>query len=91
MIEVQLIPSCGMKIEDESKYTVADGIIFNVDAHHYCGCQKDGGGAAATHLGYEALTPGTAATYFETGETAQSGFIEVFEEIDKPTKEPFVP
>jgi len=91
MIEVQLIPSCGMKIEDESKYTVADGIIFNVDAHHFCGCQKDGGGAAAPLLGWELLAPPTAATYFETGETAQSGFIEVFEEIDKPTKTPFVP
>lgn len=31
-----------------------------------------------------ALNPPTAATYSITTETAKSGFIEVYEEIDKP-------
>ena len=85
-IQVQLIPACGKGIDDDAKCTVADGIVFNVDAYEY-GCQKNGGGAAANEVGDLPLTPPSAATYFDTTDTAQSGFIKVFEALDKPTKE----
>ena len=90
-IEVQLIPSCGMKIEGPSRCTVANGIIFNVDAHHPPICEMDGIGTLAVDLGYLKLAPPTAATYFKMGEQAEEGWIRVFEEIVKPTKAPFVP
>ncbi|MFN0104730.1 MAG: hypothetical protein ACKV2U_21910 [Bryobacteraceae bacterium] len=85
-IQVQLIPSCGMSIKPDSRCTVADGIIFNVDAYNY-DCEKNGGGAKATKLWEEPLTPATAATYFKTTQKAKKGFIEVYEEIKKPKKE----
>src|SRR4029079_13382999 len=52
-VQVQLIPSCGMSIDNQ--YCVADGLIFNVDAKHIEA--QDGGGNELTAASSDLIAP----------------------------------
>ena len=88
-VQVQLIPSCGMSIKKPC--TVANGLIFNVDAKHHAAKTHDGTGntigtqdITAYALKEDALAPAgtTLADYFPA-----KGGITVYHAKTTPAKE----
>jgi hypothetical protein len=87
MVQVQLIPSCGMQINN--RYCVADGLIFNVDATHFA-AERDAGGSPKpmTPTTKQLITPAPADVdkHFDVKGAGGTGTILVYDAVKTPTK-----
>jgi hypothetical protein len=81
-VQVQLIPSCGMSIKNPA--CVADGLIFNVDAHHHAAKKSNGTAVIATKGA--AVTPTVPMGITITDYFPANGEIVVYTAEDTPTK-----
>jgi len=83
-VQVQLIPSCGMSIRNPC--TVANGLIFNVDAWHHAAQQNS---VAITKLSEVEISPAPADAdkYFVVAGKPKAGTLAVYEPKDVPPAE----
>jgi hypothetical protein len=83
-VQVQLIPSCGMAIDVAGCCCVADGLVFNVDAHHHAA--KKTNGAADITVKPTKPTPTVPGGMTITDYFPANGEIVVYPAENTPTK-----